>query len=124
MAQPSIEVEGIRELVRELKQFEDGTKDLKALHTRAAALVKKGARPPRRSGRLAATLRSSGQARTGIVRAGRASVPYAAVIHWGWKKRGIRANPYLSDSLEKNEAKVFNLYREGLADLVKKHNLN
>lgn len=35
--------------------------------------------------------------------AGRASVPYAGPIHYGWPAHGIEANPFVTDAAQATE---------------------
>jgi hypothetical protein len=112
-----------REFRRALKLVVDGTEDFKAVNAEAAQVVERDVRVPVVSGRLAASIRSTGQARTGVVRAGSAGVPYAGVIHYGWPKRNIRANPFLTSALDRQEDAVVDVYRDGVADLIRRHNL-
>ena len=59
---------------------------------RAGALVVKAARPPRLSGRLAATLGASARPGGGFDLT--AATPYAGVIHQGWPAHHIRPQPF------------------------------
>jgi hypothetical protein len=99
---PSVEVEGARQLRASLKRAGVGLDDLKAAHAEVAKMVADRATrdAPVRTGRLAASVRPSGTQREALVRAGRASVPYAGVIHWGWPSRGIPARPFIADAAE------------------------
>jgi hypothetical protein len=118
-----IKLEGEKQLRKALRDFEDGTKDLKVVHAEAAKLVQLAARAPVVSGALAASIRSSGTARSGVVRAGKKSVPYAGPIHWGWPKRNIKANPFLSKALETETDEVVDVYEDGISKLLKKYDL-
>lgn len=58
-------------------------------------LAEQGARlassfAPRRSGRLAASVRGGRARNSATVRAGSVAVPYAGVINYGWRKRNIQ----------------------------------
>lgn len=100
-----IRVEGASELRRTLKRAGDDLGDLKSAHGDAAGIVTAASRTrsPKRSGRLAASVRGSGAATTATIRAGRASVPYAGPIHWGWPARNIPANPFIADAAKATE---------------------
>lgn len=103
MATPAIRVEGLNKLTRDLKRLEGDLSDsVKKLNAELAEDVADTARQkvPRRRGTLASSIRSSGQARTGVVRAGSAAVPYANPIHFGWAKHNIRPRPFLYDALD------------------------
>lgn len=74
--------------------------DLRAANRRAVETVRPvaAALAPRRTGRLAATIRVGATVRAGILRAGRKTVPYAGAVHWGWATRpnpakGVRGGP-------------------------------
>lgn len=93
-----IQVEGDREVRRALRRLGDAAKSgLRATHASAAQIVadEAGRIVPRRSGTLAASIRSAGQIGAGVVRAGRAAVPYAGVIHFGWAAHHIEPQPFL-----------------------------
>lgn len=107
-----VRVEGARELRAALKRAGEDVGDLKAAHADAASIVATfaGASAPRRSGRLAGSIRASGTTSKAIVRVGKKSVPYASVIHWGWARRGIRANPFVSEAAQRTEPRWVDIY--------------
>lgn len=117
-----LEVKGLRELQQTLKAAGEDVTELKALNGKAAAVVADAAAPhtPRRSGRLGASVRVGATNRAGIVRAGKASVPYAGVIHWGWARRGIRAQPWISDAATSTEDRWTDVFLHGVEDLLDK----
>jgi len=126
MTQPrvSVEIDGVKAVVRQIRKIEDGAADMKSVHKKAASAVEVAVKAPVVSGRLAGDIRSTGTAGAGVIRAGRKSVPYAGPIHWGWAKRGIKANPFLVTAAELKTPKVVDIYEDGMTALIKKHNLN
>lgn len=126
MTKPTIKVEGARELRKALKGVDGGMADLKSVHADAAKIVEQRAEQlaPRRSGALAGSLRSSGQAAGGVVRAGRASVPYAGVIHFGWPGHNIKPQPFLYDALDNRREQVLDVYEKRVNALIKKNGLD
>lgn len=100
-----IRVEGARELRATLKRAGDDLQDLKDAHRDAAQIVTAASRvkAPKRTGRLAASVRGSGAAATATIRAGRSSVPYAGPIHWGWPARNIKAQPFITEAAQATE---------------------
>jgi hypothetical protein len=94
--------------------------DLKAAHAAIAQLVVTRALPnaPRRSGALAASVRGAGQAGAAVVRAGRASVPYANPIHWGWPSRHITAQPFLYDAIADSADQIEGTYLAALEQII------
>lgn len=95
---------------------------LKGLNKDAAGVVKGAALPltPRRSGKLANSLRTGATQRAGIVRAGKKTVPYANPIHWGWKSRNIKAQPWIANAAKASESQWLDVYLEGINDILDK----
>lgn len=122
-----ITIDGVRELNRQFRRLGDAAvRDLKSTHADAARDVEREASAlvPRRSGRLDASLRSSGTMKGGIVRAGSARVPYAGPIHFGWARRNIRPQPFLYDALDSRREEVREKYEDGIRSLIRKYNLD
>lgn len=129
---PIYEVEGGRQLRATLKEADEQLADLKAAHAEAAAIAARAsaALAPKRSGRLADTIRSSGTKTAGIVRAGLKAVPYAPAIHWGWgsrpnrakKWRGgpIPANPFISRGAQDSEGRWIRVYENHVEQALAK----
>jgi hypothetical protein len=117
-AEVGVRIEGLTTLTRTMRKAGEDLGDLKNANARAAAIVVSAAAgmAPRRSGALASSIRGTRAAGRARVQAGRASVPYAAPIHWGWPARHIAANPFLSDAARATEGQWLPLY---LADVEK-----
>ena len=126
MTKPTITVEGARELRKALRDLDGATADLKAAHADSANIVAQRAMQivPRRSGTLGSSIRSTGQAAAGVVRSGRASVPYAGPVHFGWPRRNISPQPFLYDALDERRGEVLDMYEERVASLIKKYDLD
>lgn len=109
---PRYEVEGGRAFRKSLRDAGDDLSDLKAAHRAAADIAARASADlaPVRTGRLKQTVRASGTKTAGIIRAGKKRVPYAGPIHWGWEKRGIRANPFLSNGARDSEGRWIPIY--------------
>lgn len=92
-----VRVDGLRELVRDLERVGVEVADLKdafgQIATRAANLAASFA--PRRSGKLAASIRGNRAKNYAAVSAGSARVPYAGPINYGWPKRHIKASGFM-----------------------------
>ena len=126
-----VKVTGAKELRKAIRQLEDAAAkkgmqaDLKGAYRTAAWAVEVQAKMevPRRSGRLAGSIKAKGTT-TGasIVAGGLKSVPYAGPIHYGWpsrpnKSKGwrggpIKANPFLTRAA----AGSIDIVRDVLAD--------
>lgn len=116
MSKAGVRVEGARELRRSLRRAAGNLDDLKAAHGLAGAVVAGAAKPrtPRRSGRLASSVRSSGTTTAAVIRAGYASVPYAGPIHWGWPARHIKPQPWLSETATATEPSWLPIYEHAV----------
>jgi hypothetical protein len=118
----TVRVEGLDQLVRTLNKAKADLGDLKDANQAAGRMVAADAvaRAPRRTGRLAGTIRASRQARRAQVVAGRSSVPYAGPIHWGWPARGIASQPFLSAAAQATEPRWVPLYLKDVQAAVDK----
>lgn len=122
----ALQIEGLREVVRDLKDLQvDLREDMKDTHRRAGEIVAAAARPlaPSRSGALSRTIVSSPTQYQGRVRIGKgASVPYAGPIHFGWPARRIKPQPFIYDALDGRREEVKQTYERRINDLIAKHN--
>lgn len=103
----AVKVTGAKELRKAIRQLEDAAAkkgmqgELKGAYRTAARAIEVAAKQeaPRRSGKLAGTIKAKGTTTGAAVTAGGSkAVPYAAPIHWGWpsrpnKARGWRGGP-------------------------------
>lgn len=120
-----VEVEGLKQVLRNLKRLGVDVADLKEASNRAGQVVADAARSlaPTKTGRLSNSVRAAKQQNAAVVRAGGARLPYAGVIHFGWPARGIAPKPFLFEAADSRREQVINAYREGLAEAIKKANL-
>ncbi len=122
MTAPQVQVEGIRRVVRELEKLGADASDMKKVFKKIGerGVVESKRQVPVRSGRLAASIRSSNRKNEAIITAGKKSVPYARPIHWGWPKRNIKANQFMYRALEPLTPWAVNELRDGLNDIITK----
>lgn len=116
----SVRIEGLANLTRTLKKAGEDLTDLKTANARAAAIVVAAAEAlaPRRSGRLAGTIRAAKAVGRARVMGGRASVPYGPPIHWGWPARHITANPFISLAAQQTESQWLPAYLDDIEKLL------
>lgn len=120
------EIVGLRELQADLRKLGDDAKnDMKPAHLRAAEVVVAGSKKyvPYQTGALSNSIRALGRQKSGIVRAGSGSVPYAGPIHFGWPARYIKPQPFIYDALDERRGEVVKIYDERMGYLIKKYNL-
>lgn len=120
MSSAVIRIEGLNRLRRTVKKAGADMTILKGLNKDAARVVERAAIPstPRRSGRLVSSIRSTGTQKAGTVKAGRKSIPYGGVVHWGWPSRNIKAQPWLVDAAKRTEPAWIETYLEGINDIL------
>jgi hypothetical protein len=92
-----VRVEGLNKTIKALQGFGVEVQDLKEVFSDIAA---EGARlassfAPKASGNLAKTVRGNKAKNKAVVIAGRARVPYAGAINYGWPRRHIKAHLFM-----------------------------
>lgn len=119
-------VEGLTETLRGLQRIGVEAGDLKDAMAEIAA---EGARlassfAPKRSGRLASSVRGNRAKAKAVVTAGRArTVPYARVINYGWPKRGIRAARFMQRADEQLQPRAVEMLETGLDKAIRRAGL-
>lgn len=118
-------VEGLNAAVRDLQRFGLEVEDLKqAFSTIAAEGARVAARhAPRRSGRLAGDVRGNRAKSKAVVAAGRASVPYAGPINYGWPSRNIAASGFMQKADEEMQPYAIARLEEEINRQIKKRRL-
>ena len=115
-----VEVEGARELRATMRRAGEDLGDLKDAHAQVASYVSAAASgaAPRVSGTLAGTIRGNRAATSAVVKAGGAAVPYAGPILWGWPRRNIRSQPFLTDTAANTEPAWTDIYLQAVRRIV------
>lgn len=116
MAAPTVEIEGLNKLLRALEKLDDEAKNsFKEVGGKVGDLVARQAREevPNRSGNLMRSIRAVNTARGAKVRSGSKKVPYAGVIHFGWRERNIwPPNQFLYRAVDKKVDVALDMYLE------------
>lgn len=125
---PGVLVEGIKDLRADLRAIDRALpKELtKALKTAAEEVLPTArALAPRRSGRLAASLRASGAGTKASIRS---SLPYANAVHWGTGVRRGKAGPhniapkkFVVRAIDLNRDAVVDTLGDAIEDLARRH---
>jgi hypothetical protein len=117
-----ITVEGGRQLRKALADLDPKLDDLKDAHQRVSKIVEQHAKgnAPRKTGRLANSIRGNRAKTRATVKAGGARVRYAGPIEWGWPKRNIEARHYLVNAAHDTEPTWQRIYLEDVNDLLDK----
>ena len=118
-----IRIEGLGKTMRALTQAGADAEDMKDLMHAIGNIVVGAANPPTVSGNLSGTIRAGRGKTKAVVRAGGAKAKYAGVVHYGWPAKNKPANPFLTNALQANQARVFAALEKGIDDLIKKNGL-
>jgi HK97 gp10 family phage protein len=118
----AVEVEGAKELRKAMKHMGADLKDLTKANKAAAQPVYERSKDivPHVSGALGRTIRVSATRTRASILAGRNGVPYAGPIHFGWRRRNIEPQPFLTDALAEKRQEVADIYGAYVGDLVKR----
>ena len=97
MAEYTVAVKGLREVVRSFNQYAGAVQDLKEANYAIGSKVAQTASAiaPQQSGALAASIRANKAKQKIQIKAGGAKVPYAGVQEYGWAARNIKPQPFL-----------------------------
>lgn len=117
MTRAGAQLDGGDQLTAGLDHAADQLRDLSEPAGAAVAYIAGAAGPaaPRKSGRLAAGVRSSVAAGVGWVYD---PEPYAGVVHWGWRARNIRAQTFLVDTAQRTESQWITEYDDYLQQTI------
>lgn len=118
-------VEGLTSVVRALSELGLEVDDLKDAFSEIA---KQGAETasryaPRKSGRLAADVRGNRAKSKAVVTAGRASVPYAGPINYGWPGRHINPSLFMQRADEEMQPKVIPMLEDEINRKIREKNI-
>lgn len=125
----AVRVEGTREFISALEASERkiAKKATRTAEKAGASIVASEAKTevPVRTGKLKRSIRAGSSAtRGGIVRAGnRTSVEYAKPIHFGWRSRGIRPQPFIYKAMDKRRDEVLQKFQDEIDGQFEYHGL-
>lgn len=105
----SVKVEGLATFDSTMKKAADELGRLTDAQGKAAAVIEQAARAraPRRSGRLAGSIRASRGAGGEVLQV---TAAYAGPIHWGWPSRHIDPQPFAMDAARATEGQWIKFY--------------
>jgi hypothetical protein len=126
MAEVKVTVKGVDALTVKLLKFSEDVENAQVFGNEIGRVIvaDASAMAPKRSGALAASIGSTVTS-TGIqVYAGSESVPYAGVIEFGWPRKNISSQPYLTPAVYNNMDSIVRKYEDGISKTIKKYNLD
>lgn len=113
-------VDGLNALVRDLQKLGVEVDDLKDVFQPIAQMAAKSAASfaPVQTGNLRDTIRGNRAKNKAVVTAGRARVPYAGPINYGWAARNIQPALFLQKADEVMGPKAVEMLEEGIDKLI------
>lgn len=116
MAKSGVRIEGLNKVVRALIEMGLEVDDLKDAFAKISqeAASKAAEAAPRRTGRLAGDVRGNRAKSKAVVTAGRASVPYAGPINYGWPARGIEPARFMQKADEQMQPVALRLLEDDI----------
>lgn len=117
-----LEVQGYRELMRDMYLAGAESDDLKAITRPLAEKIAASGRAlaPKKSGRLAGAIKAK-NSRVSVTAYIPARIKYAAPVHWGWY--GADGPQFLSKAEQTHRSATYAGIEAGISRLLTKHNL-
>lgn len=125
MYRAGYKVTGLNAVVRDLKAMGVEVDDLKTAFSKIAArgAAEAAAAAPAASGRLRTTIRGNRAKSKAVVAAGRASVPYAGPINYGWPARNIAATGFMQTADQRMRPIALDLLEQEINHTIRKRGL-
>lgn len=119
----TISINGIDEVLRNLRKLGIETDDLKQLNFEAGTIVKNKVTIPTDTGTMARTLRVAKATRAAKITVGQKNRGwYSTFIEYGTKK--LDANPFLMEAKNASLPQIYDHYEKGIDALISKYNLD
>lgn len=120
-------MEGLNKTLRALQTYGVEVADLKdvmaGIAQEGAALVRRYT-PVGPTGRLRGTVRGNKAKAKAVVIAGRARIPYAGAINYGWPKRNIKASLFMQRADTELAPRAVEMLESGLEEAARKVGLD
>lgn len=119
---PVLRSKGVRQLAKDLRELEGGVAELREANQKVGKIVVAEARrrAPRVSGKLAASTKATRAPHRVKITGGGARTPYAGPIHWGWPKRNIAPQPFVTTAAYDTQPEWVDAYRADIQRLTDK----
>lgn len=125
MSRAGFHVVGLNEVVRDLQKMGVEVDDLKDAFAKIAdeAAQTAASFAPRKSGRLAGDIRGNRAKSKAVVTAGRASVPYAGPINYGWPSRNIAPAGFMQRADQAMQTRALDLLEDEINQKIREKGL-
>lgn len=124
MVRLRVEVKGTAKVIATLQKAKVRMSDFSEAWKRIGGKIQRDAMvlAPVLTGRLARSIRASKSKTRATVRAGRANIPYAGVIHYGGYNN-IQAHPFLTTALHANAGYAVNEIQDEIQQIIRQLDL-
>jgi hypothetical protein len=119
----AVRVSGLGDAARALKRAGIDATDLRDVVYDVGMIVVNAADIPVLSGALKASLRAGRGKQKAVVRAGSASVPYAAATEYGFSARNIPASLAINQARDEHIGEIVDRFESGIEDVLRRAGL-
>lgn len=118
-----VSLDGASRLRRTLRQAGADMRDVTRVHREIGAAIvplAKSTAPvgPDVGGHIGASIRATANQRSTTIKAGGVRQPYGPAIHWGWHRRNIRPNAWISRAAQQTEPRWTAIYAAGIERII------
>jgi hypothetical protein len=126
MAKSGVYITGLREMTRAMEKAGVDVEELKGVMGDIAAEATRVMSPfiPTRSGALRTSARGNRAKGKAVVTIGKARVPYAGAINYGWPRRNIRAANFVAQTDAVMDTRVVEMLEKGWANIAERNGLS
>jgi hypothetical protein len=112
-----VRVQGLDTLASTMHKAGEALQNMDSAHSRAAAVIASAAAAaaPRRTGRLAGSVRAGRATGKGLVEV---TAPYAGPIEWGWPSRNIDGTHFAMNAARATEPQWVKFYEDEISKAV------
>lgn len=120
-----LRIEGLNAVIRDLQAIGLEVDDLKDAFSEIARFgaIEAARFAPKLTGRLASDVRGNRAKSKAVITAGRASVPYAGPINYGWAARGIEASGFMQKADESVQPYALRRLEADINEAIRKRGL-
>jgi hypothetical protein len=121
----AVHIQGLRDITRAMEKAGVEVEELKEVMGGVAAEAAQTMQRyvPTRTGALRASVRGNKAKGKAVVTAGKARVPYAGPIQYGWRARGIRPAMYVERTDSVMDTRAPEMLEDGWARIAERHGL-
>jgi len=125
VAKTGVRVDGLDKTVRAIKDVSVELEDLEGAFSRIAELTAQSAsrHAPKKTGRLAGSLRGVAEKSSAVVTVGGAAIRYAGPINYGWPARNIAPSGFMQKASDEMEPRAVSILEDEINRAISRRGL-